>query len=162
MRKKKSINSLILLTCAVSFIASLPLVSKGLDAWHYHTSDAIDRAGIDTERKIARYEQTQDARELRLWLTDGPEEALGTQVRATFGRWSLTHATDFTLIVEGLPTQKKRRFVEWFADTLGQSGQFNKFCVAFQGSKSKVVKAIIKYGRPNRPLEWPVSAIAVF
>lgn len=137
------------------FICLFPLLSRGLDSWRYATSDAIDRAGIDTQRQLTHYEGTQDAREIRSWLTDGPTEALGTQVRLTFGSWALKHPKDFVFIVEGLPEQKKREFIVLFAGTLGQSGQFDDFKRIFARYKSKVVQGIIEYGESHRPMKWP-------
>ncbi len=125
-------------------IGFVPLLAHALDAWQYAKSDDIEKAKIDTQHILARFEQTNDVTEVRSWLLHGPTEAPGTQVKMTFGEWSLQHKSAFIAIVEGLSAKQQDQFAQSFCESLEQSSLSAKFKTTFHDSKSKAVKAILQ------------------
>lgn len=123
----------------------MPLLIKTLDAWQYATADDIQKAGINTQRILARYERTKDAAEIRSWLINGPGEAPGTQVNLILAQWALQHREEFTAIVEGLPARHRDEFIQFFVSSLGQAGMDEEFKQAFRDSESRAVKAMLRH-----------------
>lgn len=129
---------------AALLICIMPLLAHAFNTWQYKSSDSIEKARIDTEYILARFEKTKDANEIRSWLSRGSTEAPGTQVNIAFGRWALQHQNDFINIVEGLQTKQQADFIEFFCNSLNQSSLGAEFKAAFKGRKSKSVAAILK------------------
>lgn len=147
MRRKKV--KWLLLSAALLVISAGALV---LPAWKYAQGDSVTRAGMDTRRLLSDYERTGNPAPLRVWLTNGPSEAPGEQMRITLAQWSLSHQAAFLHLVEGLEPKRQADFADWFAFTLMDSGLDKSFQDAFRGRPSKMLDAIRSHLPQNSPV----------
>ena len=137
-RRRKSQYALL----ALLLICAIPLLARAFDAWHYATSDEITRSQIDTQRVVARFEQSGDAAQLRQWIVSGPSDAAATQRDLTLGEWALRHPTEFTRLVETLSAPQRAAFVESFCGSLNQGSGAPKLRAALRSNQSKAVAQI--------------------
>jgi hypothetical protein len=129
---------------AILLVCLMPLLAHALNSWHYATSDEIEKAKINTENILTRYQKTGDAKEMQNWIIHGPTEAPGTQANLTFGRWALQYPNEFVSIVQGLPQIQQETFIESFCNSLNQSSLGNDFKAVFKNSRSKIATAILQ------------------
>ena len=126
----------LLLVCAV------PLFARAFDAWHYATSDEITRSQIDTQRIVARFEQSGNVAPLRQWIVSGPTDAAATQRDLTLGEWASRHPVEFARVVETLSAPQRAAFAESFCGAFNQSSGAPKLRAALRGNQSKAVAQI--------------------
>jgi hypothetical protein len=83
-----------------------------LDDYRYSIEDPIDRAGIDTEKRLKDYERTGDTQPITQWLTAYHGEAPSQQVMMTLGEWEAWHRRQFLTLVESLNPKDRRLLFE--------------------------------------------------
>ncbi len=110
----------------------------------YAIGDIVERAEIDTERKLAAYERSSDPRPLRKWLQNGPDAGPGMQVMMATGEWSLRHPREFIALIESMDQGERKQFCERFGFQLADSGQAEEFREAYRGYRSKALDELLR------------------
>lgn len=141
---------------ALTTLALLPLMWRGIEAFDYANSDAITRTAVDTGRVLARYERSGDASEIRELMVNPPGDAVTTQRDLTLGRWAQENPAEFAAIIDGMTEQERDILFETFFSNLAQGGLDKaSFAAAFRPHNSPAVAQMIRHlNETIMPQKW--------
>lgn len=137
----------LLITAGVS-----ALVAGVLPAFQYGLAGPIEKVEIDTRRKLAEYERSQDPVPLHRWVMS-QDAAFYTDALYTLSDWATHHQAEFVGFLESMDAAEGTEFAEGFAFVLADTGRKDEFRQAFQNYRSPKIVAVL--GAIPELVSWP-------
>lgn len=105
----------------------------------YEDTDSIGETHNKTLKILKQYEQDSDPIAVQNWIFDDHGEANGHQIFITIAKWSFGEKERFVDLLESIPKDKRKEFIQRYAFAVEDSGAVSEFHKAFENIQTDLL-----------------------